>query len=112
MRERPGLNRKSFRRINDRAKSSGIMVVADPLLARHEVEQHVWRQLHAASGVHFTSLIVRRMRDGFCLEGVMEIDDLDSAPDVCSLVRRVAGVQVVVNRIVARESGDAPNLPR
>lgn len=104
-------------RFDDQATSfseeSEEIVAIDPLLSRHEAEQYVWRELQSIPGVHFSTLIVRRTQNGFCLEGVMD-DDGDKSPfDVCRLVRALAPGQVVVNRLVVRECDEAnPNRPR
>lgn len=98
---------------DDHETSSGLMVAADPLLACHEIEQHVWSELQTIPGVHFSSLVVRRMRDGFCIDGVMEDDGEKTPFDVCRLVRALAPGNSVVNRLMVREPGaSAPNLPR
>ena len=85
----------------------------DPLLSRHEAEQYVWSALQSMPGVHFSTLIVRRTQNGFCIEGVMD-DDGDQSPfDVCRLVRAIAPGCAVVNRLVVRECAEAsPNRPR
>ena len=94
------------------AYSDEEVVAIDPLLSRHEAEQYVWRELQSIPGVHFSTLIVRRTQDGFCLEGVMD-DDGDKSPfDVCRLVRALAPGHSVVNRLVVRECSAAPALPR
>lgn len=103
---------RPIRRIDDQVASYSDEVAAiDPLLSRHEAEQYVWRELQSMPGVHFSTLIVRRTQNGFCLEGVMD-DDGDKSPfDVCRLVRALAPGYTVVNRIVVRECAD-PVLPR
>lgn len=83
------------------------IAVCDPLLGQHEVEQNVWRELQQASGGHFSSLIVRRVPNGVCLQGVLEIDDEDFLGDVDDLVRRVACVDRVLNQVVVRDSRPA-----
>jgi osmotically-inducible protein OsmY len=66
----------------------------------HRVELDVRRQLLANPRLNFSSLVVRRMRDGVCLEGVVETDErLD---DVGRIVGAVAGVNTVLNRLVLR----------
>jgi osmotically-inducible protein OsmY len=69
--------------------------------SRHQIEWDVKRQLLSSPGLRFSSLVVRRVPDGVCLEGVLEADD--DRPDVCSLVRQVAGVQNVLNHLVLRQ---------
>ncbi len=83
--------------------------VSDPLLSHHEIEHSIWRELQSVPGVHFSSLTVRRVRDGVCLQGIMEAVDNDSAPDICGLVRQIAQIENVVNQLLVRE---APRLPR
>jgi hypothetical protein len=87
--------------------------VSDPLLSHHEIEQAVWRELQNAPHIHFSSLTVRRVRDGVCLQGVMEFEDDQANRDVCDLVRRVAHVQNVVNQLLVREPARSPaRVPR
>lgn len=64
----------------------------------HRVEQDVRRLLLSQPGLHFPSLVVRRIDDGVCLQGVVEADD--DTPDVCGLARSVAGVNHVLNRLL------------
>lgn len=100
-------------RFDDHETSSGLMVAADPLLACHGVEQHVWSELQAIPGVHFSSLVVRRMRDGFCIDGVMDDDGEKTPFDVCRLVRALAPGHSVVNRLVVRQPvASYSKLPR
>jgi hypothetical protein len=95
------------------ATASSLMVAADPLLACHEVEQHVWSGLQTIPGVHFSTLVVHRMRNGFCIDGVMDDDGEQTPFDVCRLVRALAPGHSVVNRIVVLQPGrSSPNLPR
>lgn len=118
MRDRLRSNPRSNRRIDeqpyqdDHPEPCGSTAVADPLLSRHQVEQDVWKVLQAVPGVHFRSLIVRRTCDGVCLQGVMETDTDDVAPDVVSVIRRVAPVLKVMNCIVVRECCGSPSHPR
>lgn len=72
----------------------------------HRVERDVTRRLLANPGLRFSSLVVRRIADGVCLEGVLEVDD--DRPDVCSVVRQVAGVQNVLNHLVLRQAARTP----
>lgn len=102
---------RPIRRFDERESSSGVMVAADPLLSCHEVEQRVWSELRTIPGVRFERLVVRRIRNGFCLDGVMENDEDELPFDICRLVRALAPGNAVVNRIVVRERC-TPNLPR
>ncbi len=69
---------------------------ADP----HRVEMDVRQRLLQAPNLHFCSLVIRRVRNGVCLEGVLETDE--ECPDVCGLVRQVTGVEEVLNHLVIR----------
>ncbi len=67
------------------------------LLHPHRLEQEVRNRLMAEPSLNFTSLVVRRVRDGLYLEGVLEADDSD---DVSVLVHRVCGATPVLNHLV------------
>lgn len=75
--------------------------------AQHRVESQVKRELQSDPGLRFSSLVVRRINDGVCLEGVLDVDD--TVPDVDSLARRVAGVNNVLNHLVLRQSRQLPS---
>ena len=64
----------------------------------HAIETAVRKQLCSQEGVCFKELVVRRVQDGVCLEGVMQIDD--DYPDVTDLVRQIAGVDKVINHLL------------
>ena len=66
----------------------------------HQIEQSVRRQLLAHPEFRFSSLVIRRIKDGVCLEGVVETDD--ESADVCRLARSVAGVNSVLNHLVVQ----------
>lgn len=72
----------------------------------HEMEQDVKRRLLSADNLQFSSLVVRRIPGGVCLEGVLETDD--EFADVCSLAQQVAGVEEVLNHLVVRPGGRPP----
>lgn len=84
--------------------ASDVTTFSDPLLCQHEVEQAIWRELHSIPGVHFSSLTVRRVPRGVCLQGIMEVDDGVACHDVCDLVKRIAQIENVVNQLLVRES--------
>jgi hypothetical protein len=67
--------------------------------APHGLEQAVHRRLRSQPGLHIASLVIRRIPNGVCLEGVLESD---ADHDVCNLVRSVAGVDAVLNHLVIR----------
>ena len=68
----------------------------------HSVEHAVQRQLLGHPGLKFSSLVIRRVRDGVCLEGFVEATD--GLSDVCQLARTVDGVNQVLNHLVVRQS--------
>jgi hypothetical protein len=49
--------------------------------------------------LQIASLVIRRIPNGVCLEGVLESD---AAQDVCTLARSIAGVDEVLNHLVIR----------
>jgi hypothetical protein len=72
----------------------------------HGVELDVRRRLLAHPRLHFSSLVVRRLRDGVCLEGVVETDaELD---DVDQFVGAVSGVSTILNRLVLQRPPAPP----
>ena len=75
------------------------------LLHPHHLEQEVRNRLMSEPSLNFTSLVVRRVRDGLCLEGVLEADDTD---DVGDLVRRVCGATPVLNHLVVHRAHELP----
>jgi len=50
--------------------------------------------------VRFSSLVVRRFRDGVCLQGVIEVDE--DLPDIERITRELSGVNRVMNHLVVR----------
>ena len=75
------------------------------LLHPHRLEQEVRNRLMAEPSLNFTSLVVRRVHDGLCLEGVLEADDSD---DASTLVRRVCGATPVLNHLVVHRTCEVP----
>ena len=72
----------------------------------HQVEHAVRRHLLTHPNLRFSSLVIRRIRDGVCLQGVLDADP--NAPDVCTLAQSVAGVRQVLNHLVVRQSRRIP----
>ena len=72
----------------------------------HEMEQEVKRRLLSAGNLQFSSLVVRRISGGVCLEGVLETDD--EIEDVFRLARQVAGVEEVLNHLVVHPGSRPP----
>ena len=64
----------------------------------HQVEQEVRSALLAQPNLHFSSLVVRRIEGGVCLQGTLQTDS--EAPDVSSIAQRVAGVNCVLNHLL------------
>lgn len=73
--------------------------------APHFLECEVQRRLLSEPRYQFTSLVIRRMNDGICLEGVLITDE--DATDVADLLREICGVDNVVNRLVVCHTGTA-----
>jgi hypothetical protein len=96
--------------LDDPVPSESTVAVIAPQFCQdppHLVESEVRRALTSRPELHFKSLVVRRLRNGVCLEGVLEADD--SAPDVDELAREVAGVECVINRLLVNRLA-APSL--
>jgi hypothetical protein len=90
--------------LDDPVPSDSTLAVIEPQFCKappHLVESEVRRALVARPELHFKSLVVRRVNNGVCLEGVLEADD--SAPDVDELAREVAGVECVLNRLLVHK---------
>ncbi|HET6325022.1 MAG TPA: BON domain-containing protein [Planctomycetaceae bacterium] len=68
--------------------------------APHGLEEAVHRRLRSQPGLQIASLVIRRIPNGVCLEGVLECD---AEQDVCNLARSVAGVDEVLNHLVVRQ---------
>ena len=66
----------------------------------HVTELQVRQHLLDQNDLTFSSLVVRRMNNGVCLQGVVE--SCDDEPDFARLVREVAAVEKVVSQIVVR----------
>ncbi len=85
----------------DRRSSERKWGAAGPFNAPHRLEQAVQRRLLAHPELRFSSLVIRRIPNGVCLEGVLEMEvDLDLG----DLVRSVAGVTQVLNHLVIHRS--------
>ncbi len=68
-----------------------------PLSQGHDFEVRIRHDLMALPELEFASLVVRRIPDGICLEGVVTATP---NADVCQLAREVAGVNAVLNHLV------------
>lgn len=74
----------------------------------HRLEQDIRNRLMAEPSLNFTSLVVRRVRDGLCLEGVLETHDGEDDNSVSTLVRRVCGATPVLNHLVVHHTRELP----
>jgi len=81
------------------AEPAGQRCAPDRFEAPHGLEQAVHRRLCSQPGLQIASLVIRRIPNGVCLEGVLESD---AALDICTLARSIAGVDEVRNRLVIR----------
>lgn len=92
----------------DERISETIVLSADESRVRHPhwFEQNVRHQLMLDERLNFSSLVVRRIENGVMLEGVLETED--DSTDVANLVRRIAGVDRVLNCLVVRQSRALP----
>ena len=74
--------------------------------SEHEYERDIQRRLLETPGLHFSSLVVRRLDNGICVQGVLEM----SGPhlDVGKIVRDISGAENVVNQVLVREFPDVP----
>ena len=67
----------------------------------HSLERLITHELRTVFS--FPTLVVRRTRNGICLQGVLHWEE--GAPDVTSTAQRIAGVEHVINHLViVRES--------
>ncbi len=64
----------------------------------HAIEQAVRKRLSREDGIRFMELVVRRMPDGICLDGVVHTDG--KCPDIASVVREIANVEQVINHLL------------
>ena len=72
----------------------------------HQIEQDVQRALLSQPRLRFASLVVRRIDNGVCLQGVVETDA--DSPDVSTIAQRIPGVGQVLNRLVVAPGRDLP----
>lgn len=72
----------------------------------HGVEKDVQRELLAEPQLHFSSLVIHRVPNGVCIEGVVAADA--DSPDISRVARRVAGVETVIDRVLITQSRPLP----
>ena len=63
----------------------------------HSLEVKIQRWLLQHPGLAFASLVVRRIPEGICIEGVLESDE--GSPDLCVMLGHLPGVRRVINNI-------------
>jgi hypothetical protein len=73
--------------------------------AGHSFEARIRHDLMALPELEFSSLVVHRIPDGICLEGVVSTTSQDV--DISQMVREVAGVNAVLNHLVMRPATEA-----
>ncbi len=66
--------------------------------ACNQLASDVRRALLSENGLDIASLVVRRVPNGVCLEGVVRVNGDDV--DVCRAVRKLAGVGEIMNHLV------------
>jgi hypothetical protein len=74
--------------------------------APHQVEQDVRSALLSQPNLRFSSLVVRRIADGVCLQGMLEMGA--DSPDVSLIAQRVKGVHCVLNHLLVTPHRDEP----
>jgi osmotically-inducible protein OsmY len=72
--------------------------------APHRLEHAVKRHLLSHPELRFSTLVIRRIPNGVCLEGVLEHS---ANLDICDLARSIAGVNEVLNHLVVRQRCDS-----
>jgi len=67
----------------------------------HDYERQIQRKLLDTPGLHFSSLVIRRLDHGICVQGVLET----SGPhlDLARIVREISGVDLVLDQVVVRD---------
>lgn len=76
----------------------------------HLTELMVQRELLARKEWSFHSLVVHRMRDGICLQGVVQGNDQIDTSEICDVAREAAGVANVINHLVLQKP-EAAHIP-
>lgn len=99
--------------LDDPVPSDSTIAVIEPHFCcspPHQIETEVRRVLLSQPELHFKVLVVRRVKNGVCLEGVLDADE--GAPDVDRLAGQVPGVECVINRLLVRREVAAPRRRR
>lgn len=99
--------------LDDPVPSDSTIAVIEPQYCcspPHQIEAEVRRVLLSQPELHFKVLVVRRVPNGVCLEGVLDADA--GAPDVGQLAEQVPGVERVINRLLVRRPLAGARRPR
>lgn len=72
----------------------------------HSLECEIQHALALDSDVCLNSLVVRRTKNGVCLEGVLEFDD--ECPDICKRIQALTGVEEVINHLLIKKRMPLP----
>jgi hypothetical protein len=95
---------------NERPSTCGdsAVISADEsvVLHSHRLEHEVRSRLMSEPQLQFTSLVVRRLPDGLCLEGVVETSG--DPDDVAELIRQICDVPNIANRLVVHQKRELP----
>jgi hypothetical protein len=87
--------------------NSAVLSENDPAVFQsHRLEHEVRSRLMSEPQLQFTSLVVRRLPDGLCLEGVVETSG--DPEDVSELIRQICNVPNISNRLVVHRSRELP----
>tara|TARA_R110002095_G_scaffold32365_1_gene30795 strand:+ start:909 stop:1223 length:315 start_codon:yes stop_codon:yes gene_type:complete len=70
----------------------------------HSLECEIKHALAGDAEVCLSSLVVRRTKNGVCLEGVLEFDG--ECPDICQRIKALTGVEEVINHLLVK-----PRMP-
>ncbi|QDU09194.1 hypothetical protein [Gimesia aquarii] len=84
------------------ADRTSALQLSDP----HSLECEIQHALALDSDVCLNSLVVRRTKNGVCLEGVLEFDD--ECPDICKRVQALTGVEEVINHLLVKKRMPLP----
>jgi hypothetical protein len=96
----------------DRQEDATTILNADAsrVVEPHAMERELSQRLRTELEIEFSSLVVRRVKNGVCLQGVIEMSNLQDAQQsddilrINQLVRQVAGVERIVNQLVTRKT--------
>ena len=76
----------------------------------NQLASEVRRALLSEEGLDIASLVVRRVPNGVCLEGVVRVNGDDV--DVCKGVRKLEGIGEILNHLVVCWNCPEPSVQR